>query len=319
VHKTIHRYTVRAKQGGAQSAKDAQGGKAKSGGATLRRYNEEALVKDIHNLVTNWNEHVRRASAIFLRCAIYKRPIFFGGPEPLFSKTDQRIRNIPFVTRRPTYEETKRTRAELATMDVYESYESFLNLYRNESSAKSDLDEEMKKLSNLRMEERSKSSPKRTGKKKSSPVQDPENQIADATVDTSKKTATKKLQESQRPAESNLPQELRQRLYTACKRGDATAMQQIVEERPEDAQSIRDYLNSPLNDKDASTFLHLASASAHLDLLRFLLEFGCDPIKKNADGRVAFQVAKWKADEECLFAVSRGASGSMGLEYGSDS
>ncbi|KAF1783553.1 Ankyrin repeat-containing domain [Phytophthora cactorum] len=41
-HKTFQRYTTRRKQGGAQSASDANG-KAKSAGATLRRYNEAAL------------------------------------------------------------------------------------------------------------------------------------------------------------------------------------------------------------------------------------------------------------------------------------
>lgn len=46
VHKTFHCYTVRAKQGGGQSARDAKGGNApKSAGASLRRYNEQALVQ----------------------------------------------------------------------------------------------------------------------------------------------------------------------------------------------------------------------------------------------------------------------------------
>lgn len=40
VHKTFHRYVVRAKAGTRQSTKDASGKYAKSAGATLRRYNE---------------------------------------------------------------------------------------------------------------------------------------------------------------------------------------------------------------------------------------------------------------------------------------
>ena len=46
-HKTFHRYVVRQKQGGAQSAKDSCGRAPKSAGASLRRYNEAALAKDI--------------------------------------------------------------------------------------------------------------------------------------------------------------------------------------------------------------------------------------------------------------------------------
>lgn len=42
------RYVVRAKQGGRQSAKDGTGRAPKSGGASLRRYNEAALEKVGH-------------------------------------------------------------------------------------------------------------------------------------------------------------------------------------------------------------------------------------------------------------------------------
>lgn len=46
-HKTIHRYTVRAKRGTAQGLRDSQNQShtPKSAGAALRRYNEAALVK----------------------------------------------------------------------------------------------------------------------------------------------------------------------------------------------------------------------------------------------------------------------------------
>lgn len=46
-HKTFHRYTVRAKRGTGQGLKDSQNRShaPKSAGATLRRYNEAALVK----------------------------------------------------------------------------------------------------------------------------------------------------------------------------------------------------------------------------------------------------------------------------------
>lgn len=47
LHKTFHRYTVRAKRGTAQGLKDSQNRShtPKSAGATLRRHNEAALVK----------------------------------------------------------------------------------------------------------------------------------------------------------------------------------------------------------------------------------------------------------------------------------
>lgn len=42
-HKTFHRYTTRRKQGGSQSVNDNAKGFAKSAGAQLRRYGEQAL------------------------------------------------------------------------------------------------------------------------------------------------------------------------------------------------------------------------------------------------------------------------------------
>lgn len=47
LHKTFHCYTVRAGQGGSQSSRDSKSGgsQPKSAGASLRRYNEQALVQ----------------------------------------------------------------------------------------------------------------------------------------------------------------------------------------------------------------------------------------------------------------------------------
>lgn len=48
VHKTFHSYTVRAKQGFAQSSR-TNGNHAKSAGASLRKYNEASLIQ-VHTL-----------------------------------------------------------------------------------------------------------------------------------------------------------------------------------------------------------------------------------------------------------------------------
>ena len=43
LHKTFHRYVVRAKRGTAQGTRDSQGNAPKSAGASIRRHNEAAL------------------------------------------------------------------------------------------------------------------------------------------------------------------------------------------------------------------------------------------------------------------------------------
>ncbi|XP_057192015.1 ankyrin repeat and zinc finger domain-containing protein 1 isoform X2 [Triplophysa rosa] len=120
-HKTFHRYTVRAKRGTAQGLRDSQNRShtPKSAGAALRRYNEAALVKDIHDLLESWAEFLEEASAIFLRAPSYNKTIFFGGRGAPMDKTDQRVRILPFATRRATFSEIKRAFDMLSTLHIY--------------------------------------------------------------------------------------------------------------------------------------------------------------------------------------------------------
>ncbi|XP_029966992.1 ankyrin repeat and zinc finger domain-containing protein 1 isoform X2 [Salarias fasciatus] len=120
-HKTFHRYTVRAKRGTAQGLRDSQNRShaPKSAGAALRRYNEAALVKDIQDLLVTWAEHLKEASAIFVRAPSYNKTIFFSGRGAALDKKDPRIRTIPFATRRATFREVQRVQVLLSTVHVY--------------------------------------------------------------------------------------------------------------------------------------------------------------------------------------------------------
>ncbi|XP_078375747.1 LOW QUALITY PROTEIN: tRNA endonuclease ANKZF1-like [Oculina patagonica] len=119
-HKTFHRYTVRAKRGTAQGARDSQqGGKQpKSAGASLRRYNEAALLQEVQDLLEAWSKHVEQCDRIFIRTPAYNKGMFFGGKKPPFKKDDARIRTIPFPTRRPTFNEVKRVHQELSSVHL---------------------------------------------------------------------------------------------------------------------------------------------------------------------------------------------------------
>ncbi|KAG5852501.1 hypothetical protein ANANG_G00063100 [Anguilla anguilla] len=98
-HKTFHRYTVRAKRGTAQGLRDSQsrGNAPKSAGATLRRYNEAMLVKDVQDLLETSSS---------------------GRAAPL-DKNDPRVRTLPFATRRATFREVVRVHATLSTLHIY--------------------------------------------------------------------------------------------------------------------------------------------------------------------------------------------------------
>ncbi|XP_033843300.1 ankyrin repeat and zinc finger domain-containing protein 1 [Periophthalmus magnuspinnatus] len=120
-HKTFHRYTVRAKRGTAQGLRDAQNRShaPKSAGAALRRYNEAALVKDIQDILVSWVDHLKEASAIFVRSPSYNKSIFFGGRTAALDKKDSRIHSIPFATRRATFREVQRVHEVLGNIQVY--------------------------------------------------------------------------------------------------------------------------------------------------------------------------------------------------------
>ncbi|XP_005234380.2 ankyrin repeat and zinc finger domain-containing protein 1 isoform X1 [Falco peregrinus] len=120
-HKTFHRYTVRARQGTAQGLRDAQtpGSAPRSAGASLRRYNEAALLKNIQDLLAAWAQHLNEAQRIFLRAPRHNRALLFSGRNPPLTRGDPRICHIPFSTRRATLREVLRVHAALASLQVY--------------------------------------------------------------------------------------------------------------------------------------------------------------------------------------------------------
>ncbi|KAJ9508751.1 hypothetical protein QJQ45_028061 [Haematococcus lacustris] len=132
-HKTFHRYVVRAKAGGKQSAQDASGKFARSAGAALRRYNEGALDQDIAVLLASWKTYLDSADLIFVQApSSNARSVLAGASDTagavlsensagtslvaagagasraLLSPSNPRLRRIPFATQRPTFGEARR-------------------------------------------------------------------------------------------------------------------------------------------------------------------------------------------------------------------
>ncbi|XP_070584865.1 tRNA endonuclease ANKZF1 [Erythrolamprus reginae] len=118
-HKTFHRYTVRARRGTAQGMRDAQGTMPKSAGASLRRYNEAALLKEIQELLTSWTSYLKEAECIFLRAPHHNQALFFSSKHGPLLRGDPRIRRIPFSTRRATFHEVERVHGILSSLLVY--------------------------------------------------------------------------------------------------------------------------------------------------------------------------------------------------------
>ncbi|TFK74918.1 hypothetical protein BDN72DRAFT_758896 [Pluteus cervinus] len=117
-HKTFHRYTTRRKQGGSQSTNDNAKGNAKSAGAQLRRYGEQALRDDIRNLIGDWADDINMCERVWIRANTSNRRIFLDYEDSVLTKGDERLRTFPFPTRRPTQSEISRCLQELTRVKV---------------------------------------------------------------------------------------------------------------------------------------------------------------------------------------------------------
>lgn len=121
-HKTFHRYTTRRKQGGSQSANDNAKGAAHSAGAGIRRYNEQALVEDVRNLLQDWKALIDTSELVFVRATgmTNRRTLFGPYDGQVLKPNDTRLRGFPFSTRRATQNELMRSFIELTRLKVRE-------------------------------------------------------------------------------------------------------------------------------------------------------------------------------------------------------
>jgi hypothetical protein len=119
-HKTFHRYTTRRKQGGSQSANDSAKGAAHSAGAGIRRYNEQALIDEVRQLLRDWKSMIDTSELLFVRATgtTNRRTLFGPYEDQVLRQNDPRIRGFPFNTRRATQNELMRAFVELTRVKV---------------------------------------------------------------------------------------------------------------------------------------------------------------------------------------------------------
>ncbi|KAK3943136.1 hypothetical protein QBC46DRAFT_378311 [Diplogelasinospora grovesii] len=138
-HKTFHRYTTRRKQGGSQSANDNAKGAAHSAGASIRRYNEQALVEDVRALLKDWKALIDTADLLFVRATgtTNKRTLFGPYEGQVLRANDSRVRGFPFSTRRATQNELMRSFIELTRLKVEEIDPAAIQTAVTEGASKS--------------------------------------------------------------------------------------------------------------------------------------------------------------------------------------
>ena len=285
-HKSFHRYVVRAKQGGRQSEK---GEGAKSAGASLRRYNEAALDTDIRDLLRQWAGPLRACNLIFLQApgAANSRPFFEGaaGKPAVLERSDLRLRPLPFPTKRPTYAEAQRCAAVLADLK-----------FSPVTAASGAEAQGVRVVPAPVVMSAAAAEPEPESQAKE--VEQEQEPRSDCTAeDTSHSTGIE-------PAPEISP------LYDAVRRGNAQAVQELLEKLRDPQQNdqgvLSDFLHDEVVHEDtgvALTPLHRAALSSHCAVLGLLLEAGADPTRRTAKskahptigGKVPYELANEKA------------------------
>ncbi|VDK75229.1 unnamed protein product [Litomosoides sigmodontis] len=298
-HKSFHRYVVRAKQGTAQAVSDGRGSAAKSAGATVRRYNEKALKDEIQCLLATWSELLDESPLIFIvviRLAGVWRRIFFEQTKNFkLEKCDERLRTIPFETRRPTVDELKRTW-------------SRLKLIRSHGSV-DDFNDEQKRLKKLRKNQRRLLQRKISGS--GYPYPSSESSLesdsnGDITAETKKQrrpeivtnipNEEKENSEHRGNSEQIVADVLNrtdvQALYTAIRLNSISQLHQLLESSGERKGDFLKYIREMRFPPSSSTFLHIVARRGLVEILGELLLLGCDPAVKDSEGKVPYQVAQ---------------------------
>ncbi|GMS87314.1 hypothetical protein PENTCL1PPCAC_9489, partial [Pristionchus entomophagus] len=298
VHRAIRRYTVRAKQGGAQSAIDKSGGCSKSAGANLRRYNEKMLREEIRELLgKKWLAQLAAAPLVFLRCASYQRDIFISDDDkdaPL-RKRDARLRTIPFETKRPLLDEVKRTWERLGEVHEHGPIEEF-----------------EKTMEERRVQLRKRSTALQRKGRRNEEVPDTFDDEQDLDEEDSRREGRwrerkeRKEQEEREAAEEKatkdpfleIDQDLRNAVYGAIRANEkeGTAIDRVLkgvdegERKEELLRYIREARFPPIN----SCLLHIAAASGAEHSVKYMLDLGANPAMRNAEGKAPYNCSEGK-------------------------
>uniref|UniRef100_A0A915AXI8 Ankyrin repeat and zinc finger domain-containing protein 1 n=2 Tax=Parascaris univalens TaxID=6257 RepID=A0A915AXI8_PARUN len=294
VHKSYHRYTVRAKQGGTQSAADARGKKAKSAGATLRRYNEERLKADIHELLAKWSEEIKATPLIFIRCSTYHRQIFISDSleSSPFLKNDVRLRSIPFETRRPSQEEMQRTWMRLRSVCCHGTVEEFhKKLIERKAQRKKKRRILRRKIAKDESDMKHESSDNET-----EPQPQPHILEADENnVPVGEEAKNNEETNKSESAQDTLTKVEMQSIYAAIRSDSEEQLKMLLDGSGCRRALFEAHIKDARFPPNSLTFLHIASGRAALHILPQLLSIGCDPSVKNAKGSLPYQVSQNRA------------------------
>ncbi|GMS87280.1 hypothetical protein PENTCL1PPCAC_9455, partial [Pristionchus entomophagus] len=298
VHRAIHRYVVRAKQGGAQSANDKSKGNAKSAGANLRRYNERVMREEIRGLLgKEWLVQLAAAPLVFLRCASYQRGIFISDDDedaPL-RKGDGRLRTIPFETKRPLVDEVRKTWERLGEVQEHGPIEEF---------------EKTMEERRERLRKRATALQRKGRRNEEAPETFDDEQDLDEEDSRRegrwRERNERKEQEEREAAEEKaakdpfpeIDQDLRNAVYGAIRGNEreGAAIDRLLKgvEEGERKEVLLRYVREARFPPINSSLLHIAAAKGADHSVKYLLDLGANPAMRNAEGKAPYNCSDGK-------------------------
>ena len=309
-HRTFQRYTVRAKQGGSQTANDAAnaGHQAKSIGSSIRRKEAVRYLEEVHRTLAEWREELSHCALVWLYAPGANRRLFFGravakvedkgGVKEVdvgWNKADQRIRGVPFSVYRPTFAEVQRVHKLLTTVEFVD---------RTEGEEEGDIDQAQLAVPVERkeMEERE-------------PVEEEEKAPAVdcllLAVEGGDVEELQRLHASgyERPTPRSGRLGLVPLVYHAVVHRRVALLPVLTSppfSLPVDEQSIDD---SSLSSSVCWSPLHFACAHSQADAVLALLRCGADPTAKDSRGLLPYACAAGDEGKVVRLAMRRWAGG----------
>lgn len=340
LHKTFHCYTVRAGQGGSQSSKDSKSGgpQPKSAGASLRRYNEQALVQHVKSIVETWKTEIDRSSLIIYRASgPYNRSVLFGGTTPLLDRSSSKLRTIPFSTRRATFAEVKRVHQLLSSSTIYDCLEAAtakfskqlspdteskrnkvrtacINRAKSREIAERPLPTEHLNDSDLELEVDENDDINENVVLSTSELEISLNDLREfddsLTPEQRKKIPKKKKPKKSKTKKLKEQEDAKKKeLIEIITNGDIKKLTILLDDHlkltEEESEKTSDEFINKIVDDESNTLLHVAALKEQTNVITFLLENNANPCLKNKNQQTVYTCTQSKEVREFLRQFAR--------------
>jgi hypothetical protein len=240
---------------------------------------------------SEWKQELDKCKCIFLRVPSYNKNVLIStSSNPIrssfeydpnqapFDKYDSRLRHIPFMTFRPTFNEVKRTHTVLSRLEHFnDSYLEFQSNYKTKLLNNSKITSP-KSAAKPNKHKQKKSKNKIKEKVKREEIESEEEivkQNDEQLVDTESKEDNNEFIQNLNQQDLKIFNEF----YTACFTNNSNKLQQLLTEN--DSNLNEKLVNKRLNKDNGFTLLHLSSKLGHGECVWLLLLAGSDPSRND--------------------------------------